>query len=92
MKSTKKLIICLLVFAMIMQLMPPTALAVVDSFDDESVIASPERIDADEALGDVTEDNCLETLQNRKVLFEETSLREESVKHFSYGGRQLYRG
>ena len=82
MKSTKKLIICLLVFAMIMQLMPPTALAVVDSFDDESVIASPERIDADEALGDVTEDNCLETLQNRKVLFEETSLREESVKHF----------
>ena len=76
MKPIKKLIICLLVFAMIMQLTPATALAVDDSFDDETVIASPEIIEADDVL-----DNS-ETASSRKVLFEETSLREETVKHF----------
>ncbi|MBQ6430860.1 MAG: hypothetical protein IJJ99_03165 [Oscillospiraceae bacterium] len=76
MKVVNNLIAYFLVIVLLVQLVPTAVFAVGDSF------ATFEEYEIDETLGDAAENNCRETLQKGKILFEETSLREETVKHF----------
>lgn len=62
-----------MVLVLILQIIPASAFA-----EEESVESTTD----DEVLVESRDDNYAEALRNQNVLYEETSLREETVKHF----------
>ena len=80
MKAVKKLTAFLLAIAMFTQLLPSTVLAADGSLVDEAAVEALEM--TNDTLAESSEGAYTEALQNEKILFEETSLREENVKHF----------
>lgn len=80
MKAVKKLTAFLLAIAMFTQLLPSTVLAADGSLVDEAAVEALEM--TNDTLAESSEDAYTEALQNEKILFEETTLREESIKHF----------
>ena len=72
-KLGKQLLSILLVLVLILQIIPASTFA-----EEESVESTTD----DEVLVESRDDNYAEALRNQNVLYEETSLREETVKHF----------
>ena len=72
-KLGKQLLSILLVLVLILQVIP------VSVFAEEKPVESTTD---DEVLVESRDDNYAEALRNQNVLYEETSLREETVKHF----------
>ena len=77
-KMLQRVISILLTLVMILQVFPATIFAT----EDESTISDDIVFDNAQSLTAVEDLAAGDDLQNAEVLFEETSLREENVKHF----------
>ena len=77
-KMLQRVISILLTLVMILQVFPATIFAT----EDESTISDDIVFDNAQSLTAVEDLADGDDLQNAEVLFEETSLREENVKHF----------
>ena len=76
-KVLKSLLSMLLVVAILIEVLPATIFATEDETDRTAVQA----VDADEPVT-AREETYEEMLQSAEILFEDTALREENVKHF----------